>query len=481
LSASETTHRLFRSTGAATFSQIWRVGVTLGVQLLLRRFIVKEDWGVYEWALSIFLILGAVRDLGILFHVVRIPRPRPYGNLLLVQIVWGSLLAVTAFFGADLLALALASPHPEVVSIVRALALFLFLEGLASVPRVFFDAELLVGRTVLPEILRNLVFAVTSIVLALRGNGAWSLVIALILSTAVYAAFLWIRAAGSIPLHFERGKTMTLILHSLPLAVIWFLAIFVQRVDPLILGTRFDADTLGVYTYAYLVAFLVATLFVPALTRTLYPALVEYRDDEARFFGAYRLGTLIVVGLEAPAAAFLFVNAELSLWIIGGPQWTAASPLLRVLCFAPLIDPFSRLGGEVLKTHHKDGTWILSAAMTLASFIGFGWFLTGRLGAIGMAWANYLQLGSVVMLVAIYRLGPAAFRKLLADLFWMYAAPVLPFGAVLLLTSAESWTRFAVSIAAAALVFALYAWKYGDDFRRFFSRREPASPEPTGV
>ncbi len=473
MSASETTHRLFRSTWAATFSQVWRVGVTFGVYLVLRRYVVKEDWGVYDWALSVFLILGAVRDLGLLYHVVRVPRPRPYGNLLSVELVWGGLLALGAFFGADGIALLLAQPHPEVVPIVRALALFLFLEGLAAVPRVFFDAELQVGRTVLPEILRNLVFATVSIGLALTGAGAWSLVIALILSTAVYAGHLWIRAWGSIPLHFERGRTLALIVASLPLAVIWFLAIFVQRVDPLILGTRFSADTLGVYTFAYFVAFLVTTLFVPALTRTLYPALVEYREDPERFFGAYRLGTLIVAALEAPAAAFLFVNSEICVLLLGGQQWPEAAPLLRVLCFAPLIDPFSRLGGEVLKTFHKDAAWIAATALTLASFITFGWLLTGTLGAVGMAWANYLQLGAVVLIVAVYRLSPSTFRRLLVDILWVYAVPVVPFGLVLWLTPAASWVRFVLSLGAAAVVFLLYTRKYGGDFRRFFARQTP--------
>ena len=40
--------------------------------------------------------------------------------------------------------------------------------------------------------------------------------------------------------------------------------------------------------------------------------------------------------------------AELTLQILGGSQWHEAPTYLRILCFAPLIGPFSRLGGEVL-------------------------------------------------------------------------------------------------------------------------------------
>ena len=47
---------------------------------------------------------------------------------------------------------------------------------------------------------------------------------------------------------------------------------------------------------------------VPAITRTLYPALVAYQSEPKRLAEAYRLATLLVLALEAPVAAFLLVT-----------------------------------------------------------------------------------------------------------------------------------------------------------------------------
>ena len=88
MNPANTASRFLRSTGAATFSQLWRVVVTFGTTLLLKRMIPTVDWGLWNWALPIFLVLGAVRDLGLVYHVVRV-KPRPYGNLLLLETVWG--------------------------------------------------------------------------------------------------------------------------------------------------------------------------------------------------------------------------------------------------------------------------------------------------------------------------------------------------------------------------------------------------------
>ncbi len=467
--ASDTTSRFARSTGAATFSQIWRVGVTFLITLALRRLILPGDFGLYDWALSVFLVLGAVRDLGLVYHIVRVPS-RPYGNLLFVQLTWGVLLAIGALFGAGLIARGMVAPHPDVVPVVAALSAFLLLEGLASVPRVYFDAELRVGRTVAPEIARNIVYSVVTLGLAFLGWGVWSLVIGLILSTAVYAAHLWLRALGSIPLRWERGQTWTLIRHSLPLGSIWFLAIFVQRVDTLILGRRFDSDVIGHYFFAYTVALLVTVTLVPAITRTLYPALIAYRSEPAKQAEAYRLATLLILAIEAPVAAFLLVNPETSILILGGKEWTLAPAYLRVLALAPLMDPFSRLGGELLKAFHKDFHWIASVALTLVSFVGFGFLLTGLWGPVGMAWANFLPLGALVMAWAIYRVAPGPFRQLLGDIALLYAVPVLPFAAAWWLGGDQLWFRFGLSLVALAAVFGIYVMRFGADFRRFLKR-----------
>ena len=471
MSSAETTSRLFRSSGAATFSQVWRSGVTLLVWLVLRRLVPPADWGLYEWALAVFMILGAFRDVGFVYHIVRLEK-RPYGNLLAVEAGWGSLLTLMTLIGAPALAWFLKEPHPQDLPVIRALGLFLLFDGLASVPRVYFDAELKVGRTVLPEILRNLLFAALSVGLALAGTGVWSLVIAQVAATGYYAAHLWLRAWGEIPLVWEKGKTLGLVKASLPLASIWFLAVFVQHVDWIVLGRHVGNAVIGHYGFAYKFAFLVSSIIVPAMTRTVYPAFVAFKKEPAKLLEVYRLGTIFVLACEVPAAAFLFVNPQV-LQLVGGSRWDdSVLVLLMVLCFAPLIDPFSRLGGELLKAHHKDKTWNVAAATTLASFAGFGWLFTARFGAAGMAWANFIQLGGLVMGWTIYRMAPPVFLRLLRDLIFVYLVPIVPFAAARWLGGESFWLRSGLSVVAAALSVAVYYWRFGQAFVEFFRGRK---------
>ncbi|MCH7666504.1 MAG: oligosaccharide flippase family protein [Acidobacteria bacterium] len=473
----DTTTRFFQSAGAATFSQAWRVGVTFLTTFFLMRKVGDGDFGIYDWTVVVFLVLGALRDLGLLYHIIRL-KPRPYGNVLAVEIGWGALLALGTFFGADQIARGFSGAGAEVVPVIRAFSLFLFLDGLSSVPRVYFDAELRVGRTVLPEIIRNLLYAVTSLILAYLGYGLWSMVVGLLVGTAYYTAHLWIRAWPTIPLLFERGGTWSLIRPSLPLAMIWLLAILARHIDPLILGgLEFDDGTVGQYTRSYFFAFLVTITLVPAITRVLYPALVEYSEDPEKLSEAYRLATVFVLTLEAPVAAFLFLNTEAFLAIFG-VQWTAAVPFLRVLSLAPLIDPFSRLGGEILKVYHRDRLWIVSLILTLLPFGIGGYFLISAFGPIGMAYANYLPIGGLVMAWGIHRIAPGPFARLVRDIGVIYLAPVLPFLAAYLVAGDRLWLRFGLSILAAMVTAAFYWHKFGHSFLTFFRDRSGEETTP---
>ena len=467
MSRQDARSRFLRSSGAAILSQGWRVLVTLAITLVLKRLVPAADWGLWTWALTLFMILGAVRDLGLVYHVVR-AKPRPYGNLLALELLWGAALVGLTFVGAPVLAKAYSGTHPEILTVLRAMTLFLFFEGLSTVPRTYFEGELRIGRAVAPEIARNLFMAVVSVGLAVAGVDIWSIVIANVGAAGLYALMLWWRAWGEIPLLYQRGRTLPLIRESLPLATIWFLTILVRYVDPLILAWRFEGAVVGNYAFAYENAFRASEIIVPALTRALYPALVAFRAAAEKLFQTYALATVFMQSIEVPVAYFLFLNAELALWLLGGAQWVEAPAYLKILCFAPIIDPFSRLGGEVLKTEHMDRIWILCTVITLLTFVGGGVYLTGVMGPVGMAWINLLPLGAILMAWALHQLAPAGFRALTGRLLYVYVVPVPFFAAAALLAGEATWLRFGLSLVAIAVSLAIMWRRFGGEFLGFF-------------
>jgi len=473
--APSTEQRVLRSTAASWAIQLARLGINFAARLALLRLVLPEGHGVYELALRIVTVAAAVRDLGLPYHLVRDPR-RPYGTVLAFVTASGVLLTLLVAGAAPWLG-ALAPHTPQLPEVLRVFALWVLLDGLAVVPRAFFERELSIGALVAPEIWRGIAVAVVSVGLAWLGWGYWSFVAGDLAGAALLAAWSWAKAWGRFPLRWEPGLLPDLLRRSRLLFFIWIAVQLVTNVDAFVVDWFRDAATVGLYTKAYWVVFLVAIVAYP---RALFPTLVEYLPDRPRFVELFRLSVVQLVACQSVASWFLACNAEKSVRVLFGPdpQWRAAAPVLQALAFVPLSYYTSYVGGEMLKAEHRDRQWLAIELLNLASLVGFGVLLTPRWGAVGMAAANFLLLGNLVMAWEVHRVfGARRFVALLGDVALVLLVPLPFFAGVAWLLPADSWQRFAASAGAAALAGALIAARYWRDFRTFFAARRASAAE----
>ncbi len=462
--------RFLASTVAAYGSQLGRIAIRLVADVALARLVLAEFHGLFDYALAAVLIAGVVRDFGLPYHLVRDER-EPYGTVLVWVAGSGALLAAALALGSPLFG----ALDPQLPRVVAALAGYVLLDGLATVPRVFFERRLEVGRLVVPEILRGVAFAAVAIGLAAAGFGVWSFVAGELVGMALLAALLWGRAWGRMPLAVDVAQLPGLLHQSSFLFAIALCAFTLPYLERYIVGPFVTTVMVAQYGKARLWGLRMQTIVVPAVQRVLYPTLVEYRYDAPRFFSVYRIGTVTILAFEALAAWFLFFNADTVLVrVLLGPQWRPAVPLLKVLCFLPLIDPFSRLGGELLKVRREDRVWLAIVVLNFASLVGFGIALSRAYGTLGLAVANFLLLGNGLMTWRVWRICGRDFWRLAADLLFVYLAPLVPFAAVLALFPEEGWGRLAASVAAAAVAASLVVARFHRPFRRFFAGEAPA-------
>jgi PST family polysaccharide transporter len=456
-----TPRRFLASTLASYWSLAVRLLVSFAARVVLARLLVPEAHGLYELALRIVTVAGAVRDLGLVFHLMRDER-RPYGTVFAFTLASG--LAVAG--GLVLAAPLAAGLDPRLPQVLQVFAVWVLLDGLAGVPRTFFERDLAIGRLVAPEIARGLLAAGVAVGLAWAGFGVWSLVAADLAAAALFAGLVWRRAWGRLPLAVEPGLIPDLLRRSSALFFIWVTFQLVTYIDVFIVKAHADTATVGQYARAYMLAFLVRQIVFP---RALLPALVEYRSDRERFAAAFRVGTVFLLSCEVTAGYFLFFNAERVVAIVLGPQWAPAVPLLRILCFVSFLDVFSELGGEVLKVRHEDRLWLAIMAANLASLVAFGLLFTRRWGAAGMAAANFLLLGNLGMAWRMRRIFAGSFARLLGDMALVYLLPLACFGLAAALTPAASWPRLGASLLAALGGLATLALCFRRPFQRFLA------------
>lgn len=462
---------LLRSGTAATFAQAVRTLALLVTHIVVRRFVPPDEMGVWNWLEPVFLLLATLRDLGVPSHVVRL-LPRPHGTHLRVQLGWGGLLAAGVVLAAPWLAQAFHAPGPAVVAALRVMVLYLLLEGLAAVALIWFESELKIERTLPAELARTGVYCAVVLVASVRGLGFWSFVAAQIAAQAVYAAELWRRARrGGLVLAHEPGSTRRVALQSLPVGTIWLLWTAVLSADPFVVGKLFPPATVALYNLGYFFAFLVTRLLQQPIGRALYPALVAYGAAPGEQFRAFRLATLLFLALEVPAALVLAANADLVVLLVGGRDYLGAAPFLALLAFAPIVDPLGRFSGELLMARRLDHLRLLALGLQLVLLVGGGvalslWFDS----PFGMAWANLLPTGSLVVLAVLLRSADRAqMLRLARELTEIYLVPLVPFALAWWASGGRPWLRLASTLGAALLSLAWVWRRHGAEYRSFFA------------
>lgn len=406
-------------------SQFATTATSLVTKIFLAHLIAPDDLGLYAKTLLVLLGGDVIVDLGVSQHIVR-ERNRPYGNLLAIRLcIAFVLVGLIEIFVGRFQAWGAAFPP-----VMRVMAVVILIKALSAVPTLYLDRELLIQRSLLPELMRLLITGAVSIGIAYFGHGVWALVWGTVAGEMVFSVMIWKAAAGRVPIEFTLRHSASLVSGGKFLFLIAVMGFALQQGHVAILGTLLDDRQLGYYTMALTLIVLVSKVVETAVYRVIYPVLCEYKDNLETMGRAYRHATLAVYAIEAPIYFYLLFNAPVAVSAVLGQKWMQAAVLVQALSVAGLVNPFCTFGYEVVRARKRDSILTLSMVIGAVSLMTFGYILTLRFGVLGMVGATYLVFGSVPVIIAVYHTLRADFLRLTRELAAVYVASFVSMAAV---------------------------------------------------
>jgi len=338
-----------------------------------------------------------------------------------------------------------AGGDPEVL---RWLSIAIGLHAVSVVPVAVLRRKMAFGRAALTSFVAYTTGGLVAVAIGVLGGGVWALVARLVLYEAMLAllSVVFARTVMGAALHSggddddgarRRGGG-------------WFFALALANfvafnADYLIVGRFTDAERLGLYALAFLVAFAPLRQFSWQIGSVLFSASAATDGPELirrRLVTSLRLGSSLLLPGLVPA----IVLAPVVLPGVLGEEWASMVPVFQLLVAAGVAHAVVNIGAEFLSgTGHVD----------LRSWISIGWagsMVVALLVVVpshGIVGAAAVHLGSIVPLgVATTVLGA---RRLDARLrtFWLATRGVV--GAVL-----------AQAVVTAGLVVALGTWGGAD-------------------
>jgi len=331
----------------------WEGSTKLGIQIaswlstiFVARTLMPEDYGVVAISGLFTGVLTLITEFGLGAGIVtrREINEEQYNRCFWLGMAASVVLYMVLFAAAPLIAAAYHTPLLR--DIMRIAALGLIIAAVRIVPLSQVLRTLDYRFRSLTEMFGQFVQAGATVLLAVNGYGAWSLVIGYLVAQSITTFIFVLRATGISWPAFSLHGLRDLIDFGVKITGARLLGFFVSNCDQIIisglLGTRYS----GLYSVSANLATAPLDKIGAIFNRVAFPILARLQESPEtarKLFLKFHFYLLLVA---SPLLVGLGVVAREAVTILLSSKWAAAFQVLQILCFANVI----RLSGMVLPT-----------------------------------------------------------------------------------------------------------------------------------
>lgn len=388
--AGEHSSLVAKATGGIAWSFLGAGGQTVAnalVVVLLARLLTPEDFGVVGAALVIVNLTQVFMHFGVGPAIVQLESLTQshirVGFTLSVAL--GLLFAVLVYMAAPWLAGLYRMP--ELLPIIRVLALAFPISGAASVGRSLLQRNLKFRALALVELVSFVVgYGAVATIMALNNYGPWALVYGQIGQTVVSTLLVIAANTRSVGFAFRLAEAKQLLNFGTGITLASIFNYLATQTDNFIVGRYLGAEMLGLYSRAYQLLMLPTRLIGSVLDKVLFPVMASVQRDTVRLGQAFHTSIGVVILLTLPLSVALYVAAPQIVLVLLGDQWHQAVDPFRVLILFlvwrtayKISDSMAKAVGAVYRRIWRQAVYFLMVAM--GSLVGqqYG-------GITGVAW-----------------------------------------------------------------------------------------------
>lgn len=389
--------------GKVASGALWLVGARLATRLLdlvamlvVARFLVPADFGLFSLAASVLLILNAVTDLSLANALVRMrdPQPAAYNTAFTLNALRG--LVLTLLMGAAAWPFAALYGDPRLAPVLLALAPVPLVRGLASPRMAHLQRDLQFRPAFALEATGKLAAFVASVSVALLTRSYWALVAGMIAAPLIASALSYRFAPYRPVFGLENWRAVFafsgwLTLSNAVNTLNW-------QADRFLIGGGLGTGVLGQYTVGSELASLPTNAPVMPIMQALYAGFAKLADNRPRLRAAYLSSQCAVIALALPIAITVAVFARPIIHAAIGPQWAASAFVVQVL--APVFalqmltapaQSIAMIAGQTRAVFRRD---LVSLAVRVPLIV-LGMHLAGLSGVV---WARVASGAFIVLL-----------------------------------------------------------------------------------
>lgn len=373
--------------------------VTFSSTVVIARIVIPRDFGVFAMANAITTFISVFAGFGLARYITRESSvDRDFLRTVftvntLITLIYVLAILCGAWFARYI------NQSSEVARFLLVFAIFPVVAMMEFVPSSLCARDERFGIIAFLSVLRALVLAAVTIVMALQGYAymsfAWAQVAAWAATSISYNAIIWRPDVWR--LRFVGVRSV--VSFGTQMIGISGLNQLSTRASEMALGSLLGLSNLGLYTRAAgLPSQLHANVYA-AGSNVIFSRLSSEMREVGEFHATYLRFMRVILGLLWPMMFGLAIMAQPIIHILYGPKWQAAALPLSLLAVAYALIVATGMTSELFILKHATSRQVrielLRSLVGLALFLGGAWF--------GLEWAAAAKIGEAGFAFVLYR------------------------------------------------------------------------------
>lgn len=333
------TGRIIKGLGWKTLERFGVLGGQFVLQIILARLLDPAHYGVLSLMVVFTSLANAFIQHG--FNTALVQNKdvtdEDYSSVFCVNLAVVSLIYVVFFLCAPLIAHVY--KMPDIVWPFRALCLMLFPGALHSVQLARIRKHLNFSKSFICNLAGMLVSGIAGIVLAYQGAGLWALVAQSVLNVTVSCIVMWFVVDIHPRLRVNWSRIRVLFSFGWKLTVSSLVETLYQDLRSLIIGVKYNADTLGFYERGKQFPQFINSAINSAVQSVMLPAMSAEQDDASRVKKMMRNSITLSAYIIFPMMAGLAGVATPLVTLLLGEKWLPCVPYMQIYCFSLAFYP----------------------------------------------------------------------------------------------------------------------------------------------
>lgn len=314
-------------------------GIHFLLQIILARLLTPEHYGILSIMLIFITLANELIQKGFSSALIQNKdvTEDDYSSVLWLSLGMAALLYLTVFA----LAPVIASYYciPDLVTPLRVLALMIFPGALNSVQLAKVSREMDFRKVFYSNIVGAVVSGAVGILIAYLGGGLWALVAQTLLNIVAACAVMYFTVHMRIRFVCNFKRIKILFAFGWKLLVSSLLESLYGNLSGLIIGKKYDSETLGYYGRGEQFPQFIINAVNSAVQSIMLPAMSAEQDDRKRVKAIMRSSLLLSSYLIIPMMAGLAAVSESLVRLLLTDKWHPCVPYMQIFCFSMALYP----------------------------------------------------------------------------------------------------------------------------------------------